>query len=128
MDVVFYVLIGVAGGVLAGMGMGGGTLLIPMLTIFMGVNQHFSQAINLIAFIPMAIFVLFIHKKNNLLNFKLALPIILTGVLGSSLGALLAKNTEGDSLKVYFGIFLLCLGVFQIFNLILNKNLKKSLI
>jgi uncharacterized membrane protein YfcA len=46
-----YILVGIIGGVLGGMGMGGGTLLIPMLGIFFGLEQHVAQAINLISFI-----------------------------------------------------------------------------
>ena len=53
--VIWLIISGVLGGLLGGMGMGGGTLLIPLLTIFCGLNQHLAQAINLIAFIPMAV-------------------------------------------------------------------------
>ena len=47
---------------LGGMGMGGGTVLIPALTVILGVEQHVAQATNLIAFLPMALFTLKIHK------------------------------------------------------------------
>ena len=63
MDSIFLILAGIVGGVIAGMGMGGGTLLIPILTIFLSVSQHLSQAINLIGFVPMAIIALIIHSK-----------------------------------------------------------------
>ena len=52
-------------GVLGGLGMGGGTILIPLLTIFFDVEQQQAQAINLVAFIPMAIVSLIIHIKNK---------------------------------------------------------------
>ncbi|MDE7061034.1 MAG: TSUP family transporter, partial [Lachnospiraceae bacterium] len=52
---------------LGGMGMGGGRVLIPALTILFGVEQHIAQATNLIAFLPMAAFSLKVHKdKGNL--------------------------------------------------------------
>ena len=53
---------------LGGMGMGGGTVLIPALTVILGVEQHVAQATNLIAFLPMALFTLKIHKENGLLH------------------------------------------------------------
>ena len=56
---------GIAAGVLGGMGMGGGTLLIPALTTIFGVDQKLSQAINLTAFVPMAAVALFIHAKSG---------------------------------------------------------------
>jgi uncharacterized membrane protein YfcA len=49
MSFFIYLLVGALGGVLGGMGMGGGTLLIPALTIFCEVEQHVAQAINLIS-------------------------------------------------------------------------------
>ena len=53
------------GGIIGGMGMGGGTLLIPLLTLAAGVEQHLAQAINLMSFVPMSIVALIIHKKNG---------------------------------------------------------------
>ena len=68
--VIIFSLIGIIGGVLGGMGMGGGTLLIPLLTIFLNLPQKEAQAINLIAFLPMSIIALILHYKNKLLKFK----------------------------------------------------------
>ena len=48
--IILFIIIGVAGGVIGGMGMGGGTLLIPLLTLFTGADQHLAQAVNLIAY------------------------------------------------------------------------------
>ena len=53
MGFVVLFLIGFAGGVLGGMGMGGGTALIPLLTLC-GVGQAEAQAVNLLAFAPTA--------------------------------------------------------------------------
>lgn len=104
---------GVISGILGGLGMGGGTLLIPLLTIFLNVNQLQSQGINLIAFIPMSIVALIIHAKNKLVNYKICIPIILSGVLFSVLGAFLANKVNTLTLKKLFGIFLVALGLFQ---------------
>ena len=68
MEYLFYALAGLAGGMLGGMGMGGGTVLIPLLTILLGVPQHAAQAINLISFLPMAGVALIIHFKNGLVE------------------------------------------------------------
>ncbi len=124
MQEVYFVLIGIAGGILAGMGMGGGTLLIPMLVFFMGVSQISSQGINLIAFIPMAIVALIIHFKNKLINFKVGIPILISGTLFSILGAQMSKNIEDKNLSLYFGIFLIVLGIFQLVDLLV-KVIKK---
>ncbi len=106
-------LYGLIGGILGGMGMGGGTLLIPLLTIFGGLEQIESQAINLISFSIMAIISIIIHAKNKLIDFKVALPLILTGVAFSVLGSFLANSMNTLSLKTLFGVFLVALGLFQ---------------
>lgn len=107
------ILYGLIGGILGGMGMGGGTLLIPLLTIFGGLNQIESQAINLISFSIMAIISIIIHAKNKLINFKVALPLILSGVAFSVLGSLIANSINTTTLKSLFGVFLVALGLFQ---------------
>ncbi|MFQ7036484.1 MAG: TSUP family transporter, partial [Candidatus Borkfalkia sp.] len=68
MRFIVYMFAGLAGGILGGMGMGGGTVLIPILTIFCGVEQHLAQSANLITFLPMAIFSLQVHAKHGLLD------------------------------------------------------------
>ncbi len=127
MEWLFLIIFGVIGGLLGGMGMGGGTLLIPLLTIFIGIEQQIAQGINLISFIPMAGIALIIHTKNKLVNYKIGLPIMLSGVLSSVGGALLANITNSQQLRVYFGVFLIVLGIMQVASLFLfPKSLNKS--
>lgn len=109
-----YVLSGVLAGILGGMGMGGGTILIPMLTIFFSVEQHVAQAINLISFIPMSIVALIMHLKNRLVEFKCAKLIIVVGVTFSLLGAYLSKMIKGELLRRFFGFFLIALAIVQV--------------
>ena len=49
------ILIGIISGIVTGLGMGGGSILILFLTMFMNVSQHTAQAANLIFFIPTSI-------------------------------------------------------------------------
>ena len=51
MQYFLYVLFGLLGGLIGGMGMGGGTILIPLLTLFLNIPQLQAQTINLISFI-----------------------------------------------------------------------------
>ena len=118
----FLVIFGVIGGILGGMGMGGGTLLIPFLTLFGGLSQIESQGINLISFSLMAIMALIIHLKNELVNYQIAIPIIITGVIFSCLGSLVANSINSLTLKTLFGIFLLMLGLFQLASVNLSKK------
>ena len=102
MDFIWYIVTGVVGGLFGGMGMGGGTLLIPLLNIFCGVKQHTAQAINLLSFIAMAIVALIIHIKNKLVNFDRVLFIIIPGIVTCVGGCLVAKVLSGDILARLF--------------------------
>ena len=109
----WYILAGVAGGILGGMGMGGGTILIPMLGIFFGMEQHLAQAVNLISFVPMAIVALIIHFKNGLVETSGLWKIILAGLFSCVLGSLFAKSVKAEILRRIFGGFLTVLAVVQ---------------
>ena len=110
-----FVVFGVIGGIIGGMGMGGGTLLIPLLTVFAGVEQHVAQAVNLITFIPMSVLALFIHGKKGLIKKDGVFIIITAGLFFSVLGSIFAKNISGDVLKRIFGIFLIILASSRFF-------------
>lgn len=113
---------GALGGILGGMGMGGGTVLIPVLGIFFGIDQHVAQAVNLISFIPMAGVSLVIHLKNRLVEKKGVLIIIITGLFSCALGAYLASIICGDTLKKVFGGFLIILSLMQFISVFKSKN------
>ena len=114
MRIVWLILAGIAGGVISGMGMGGGTLLIPILTILLGVEQSIAQAVNLISFVPVAIVSLVFHIKNKLVEWKSVLYMIIPS-LATGIGAsLLADTIDNQSLRMYFGIFLCAIGVWII--------------
>ena len=113
MDLILYVVAGMFGGLIGGMGMGGGTLLIPLLTIFYKVSQHSAQAINLIAFIPMSIVALIIHFKNKLIETKNILLIIISGIITCVASCFLANVLDGDILTKLFGGFLVVLAIWQ---------------
>lgn len=121
MKIFLMIIIGVAGGVIGGMGMGGGTLLIPLLVIFTDITQHGAQAINLAAFIPMSIAALIIHFKNKLVDFKKAVWIGISAAATAVFSSFLADKVEGESLGRYFGTFLLILGIYQLITAIIDK-------
>lgn len=121
--IVLLVLAGIAAGALGGMGMGGGTILIPVLTIFFDVEQKQAQAINLVAFIPMAIASLIVHVKNKRVETKGILWIIIPATVLSLAGSMVAQAINGEILKRIFGGFLLLLSVAQFFSEEINEKL-----
>ena len=126
MEILFYILAGLIAGVFGGMGMGGGTVLIPILTIFLNTGQYAAQGINLIVFIPMAIVAIILHIRNKLIDFKILLFLILPGIIATVGGVFLAKQIDKDILQKLFGGFLILLGIFQIIFTFINKYKNKA--
>lgn len=114
MSFLLYIAVGFLAGFLGGMGMGGGTVLIPALTIILGVGQHVAQATNLISFLPMAAFSLGVHKKQGLLKTEGLWDIVIPAVITSVIGGLAALLLAGEVLKRMFGLFLIALAVKQL--------------
>ncbi len=123
--IILLVLTGLISGVLGGMGMGGGTVLIPLLTIFFDTEQKQAQAINLAAFIPMAIVSLIIHIKNKRVAINGILWIIIPAAALSLAGSFAAQAMDGEILKRVFGGFLLMLSVAQFFSEEINGKIEK---
>lgn len=114
MNIFLYILFGFISGVFGGMGMGGGTLLIPLLTIFLNTEQKLSQGINLISFLVMALISLIIHYRHGLIKGKNTIYIIVSGIIFSCLGALAAGFLPSNILRICFGVFLIIIALFQI--------------
>ncbi len=122
MRIIYFVLSGLIGGIIGGMGMGGGTLLIPIITIFLAVEQRNAQAVNLLVFIPMAIVALGIHIKNKLVDFKVGILIMCSGIIFSILGSFWANEINNNILRKIFAVFLLLVGVYQFICTIKSKK------
>ena len=116
------ILVGLLGGIVGGMGMGGGTLTIPLLTTLLNYEQLQAQGVNLIAFLPMSVIALVIHFKNKLVDFKKAWLLALIGCGFSLIGAIIANNMNNAILKKMFAIFLIGLAIWQIVEMKRSKN------
>ena len=114
MTILIPIAIGILSGIISGMGIGGGTILIPALSVFLSVSQKTAQGVNLLYFIPTAAIALFVHIKNKSVNFKIAFTIILWGIIGAVLGSLLALKLHTNLLKKMFGAFLFIMGIYEI--------------
>ena len=109
MSFYLYLLLGFLGGIPAGMGMGGGTVTIPLLVLLGGVGQKIAQSANLFSFFPMSASALRMHAKNGLLEKEGMAWGILPALLFSVVGALLALSLPSELLKKSFGVFLTAL-------------------
>jgi len=109
-----YILAGLASGIISGMGIGGGAVLIPALTIILNIGQQEAQNVNLLYFIPTAVFALWVHKKNGSIEKEGLLPLILWALPGAVIGSLIAVKIDGGYLRKGFAVFLLALAVYEL--------------
>lgn len=112
---IWVIVIGYLSGIISGMGIGGGTILIPALSIFFDYDQHTAQNINLIYFIPTAIIALITHAKNGNIEKRVLWKIVIFGFIGAAAGSFIAINMKPDILRKCFGGFLFLMGLSEIF-------------
>ena len=120
------ILIGIASGTVAALGMGGGTVLILLLGIFSELEQHLIQGTNLIFFIPTSIVAIYMNIKNKTINYKLANIISFSGFFGAIIGSKLSFKFESGILRKCFGIFLLFIAILEIYSLIKQYKEEKK--
>lgn len=97
--------------ILAGLGVGGGGLLVIYLTFVKHVGQLEAQGVNLIFFICAAISSLFLDFKKRKINIFLALILILSGLPGVLLGFYLTQRVSPQAVRTVFGIMLIFSGI-----------------
>ena len=104
-----YLLLGFLGGIPAGMGMGGGTVTIPLLVLVGGVEQKIAQCANLFSFFPMSLAALKTHTDNGLVETQGIWWGVLPALVLSALGAWSASVLPSEFLRKGFGLFLIFL-------------------
>ena len=115
-------LVGMATGILSGFGIGGGSLLILYLTTFAGVPQYTAAGINLLYFLFCAPAALISHIRKHLVEKKTALLAIAAGIVTSLAAAYVASLMDLSLLRRIFGVFLLYIGVRELFCRSEKKN------
>lgn len=110
------ILTGVISGIVTAIGMGGGTVLILVLTLLLHVIQPIAQATNLVFFVPTAVTSIALNLKEKNIEMKVGLIIISFGIIGAIIGAILANKINVENLRKFFGVFLLGVAVHEIYN------------
>ena len=103
--------IGTMLGFLAGIGVGGGSLLILWLTLVLGMDHPQARLINLLFFLPSALIASFFRWKQGKLNLKKVMPAIIAGCAAAGMCSWFSTRLDMDVLKKLFGSLLLVTGV-----------------
>ncbi|WP_378188353.1 sulfite exporter TauE/SafE family protein [Aquimarina sp. W85] len=116
--IIYLVAIGLLAGFLSGtLGIGGSVVMIPLLILFVGFSQHEAQGTSLaVLSIPVTVLAAFTYYKEGFVNWKYALVIALTFIIGGFLGSKLAISINQTLLKKIFGGILLFVALKMIVN------------
>ena len=106
--VAFGMVTGIAAGIL---GVGGGILMVPFLTLVVGMPQHAAEATSLLVVLPTAIVASLVLQRRGVGDLGVALRFGVVGAVGAAAGALLALALPGRSLRVVFALFLMLVGL-----------------
>jgi uncharacterized membrane protein YfcA len=104
----FGLFTGAAAGLL---GVGGGILMVPFLTLAVGVSQHAAQATSLVVVLPTAVAASIELRRRGVGDLGVSLRFGVVGALGAAGGALLALALPAATLRVVFAIFLALVGL-----------------
>ena len=105
---------GVVFGALAGIGTGGGSLLLLWLTAVRDMPPDEARTVNLLFFLPGALMATILRKKQDRVSYKDLLPAIAAGCTAAGIASLLGRNIDHDLLKKLFGGLLIAAGIREV--------------
>lgn len=111
MDFWIACIAGFGTGIISAFGIGGGTLLLLVMTLFLGIDSEVARCINLLYFLPTALGSLYYHRKNGYLNKAAIKNTIPYGIVFAVFGAVATTWIDTSLLRKAFGLYLLWAGV-----------------
>jgi uncharacterized membrane protein YfcA len=105
------VAVGATTGVVAGtLGVGGGILMVPFLTLVVGTPQHAAEGTSLLVILPTALAASIALHRRGVGNLRVALAVGGLGAAGGAAGALLALALPAETLRLAFAGFIAVVG------------------
>lgn len=130
MDAVTWILIGI--GLTAGFGsglfgIGGGVVIVPALIYLIGFSQHKATGTSLVVLLPpVGIGAVLEYSRHGNVEWKAAIIVAITMLVGATLGAIVANKLSGPVLRLGFGVFMVALGFYTVHGAIERMRQVKS--
>lgn len=117
-QILILIILGILSGVLAGVfGVGGAIIVIPALVFILGLSQHEAQGTSLAFMLPpVGILATWNYWKEGHVNWKIALVLSLTFVVGAYLGSQISVNMSDKLLRRIFGVLMIIMAIKMIFS------------
>lgn len=112
MQTVWFILIGIFGGLVGGLfGIGGGTIFVPLLVILKRFDTHLAIGTSLAVILPTAAVALFRHAKGGQVDWQAAFWLALFGILGAWIGAGLSLKMDELLIRRLFAVLMIIVAV-----------------
>ena len=109
-------LSGVAVGAFSALfGVGGGLIMVPLITVFLDRSQHLAEGTSLLAIIPISIAGVLAHRGRGYVSLRAAAWLGVGGAVASAVGALLALSVPSHTLRLLFAVLIAAVAVFLIY-------------
>ena len=104
--------VGLSTGFLSGLlGVGGGVVMVPLMTVLLGIEQHLAQGISMLVIIPTSLVGIWQLHKKKLVDYKSAALFAVGSIIGAIISSNIVPYIAGDDLKRMFGVFIIYSGV-----------------
>ena len=109
MNILLFIVLGLAAGILSGLlGIGGGILIVPTLVFIFGLSQHLAQGTTLAMMVPpIGLLAAWTYYKHGHVDIKIAILLCLGFFFGGLIGAKCATSINPVMLKRLFGVAML---------------------
>ena len=121
------ILVGFSSGIFAGMGMGGGTFLVPLLSLCFGVEQIFCQSTNVLCFLILAIVCFVIYVVKKLIDFRVMIFVGVPASIVAGFACLFSLKIHSNILRMIFAGFIILVGVVMFVMSLIQKRENKYL-
>lgn len=122
-----FIIISIISSIISGIGIGGGSIFILLVTILNLLDYKTAIVYNLIMYIVSGFTASLTNIKNKKFDKKLFFKIIFLSLMGSFIGTYFAKGVETDQIKKYFYIFIMLLGLYEIISSLISIKNEKNI-
>lgn len=124
MDILLFGVITIFSSIVSAMGIGGGSIFIMLSTLLLGFEHKEAQGYNLIIFILVGLTASISNIKEKKFDKKIFFKLIFMVIIGCIIGIYIASVVEEEHVRLYFYIFMILIGIYEIITSI--KNMIKT--
>lgn len=121
-----FIVISIISSIIAGMGIGGGTIFVLLTTNFLSISQKEAQLLNLVLFMAVSFSSTIANLKNKNIDLKIIKNVIPLLVLGAVIGTRLFYKLNNENLRKYFLYFLVIIGIYEIISSVITLKKEKN--